>query len=51
MVCKQVSERITLPIHYYFRGALATIVYYLPKAKSSQENFHDKLKNHKSLAQ
>ena len=38
----------------YFRGALATSVHYLPKAKNSRENFHGKLTNHensKSLAQ
>ena len=38
----------------YFRGALATSVYYLPIAKNSQKNFRGTLKNHKnrkSLAQ
>ena len=38
----------------YFRGALATSVHYLPKAKNSWENFRSKLKNrenHESLAQ
>ena len=29
----------------YFRGALATSSYYLPKAKNSRENFCGKLKN------
>ena len=38
----------------YFRGALATSVPYLPKAKNSMENFHGKVKNREnreSLAQ
>ena len=34
-----------------FCGALATSVDYLPIAKNSQENFHSKFKNHKSLIQ
>ena len=35
----------------YFHGALASSVYYLTKAKYSQENFRGILKNCGSLAQ
>ena len=41
-------------LYEVFRGALATSVHYLPKAKNSRENFHGKLKNREnreSLAQ
>ena len=35
----------------YFRGTLATSVYYLPIAKNSREKFGGTLKNRESLAQ
>ena len=38
-------------LYEVFRGALATSVHYLPKAKNSRESFRGKLKNRESLTQ